>query len=141
MTPTETISISQAAELLAHSGYDVSEAASGVLRVRDIHSNVSFQAALSGNVLYMTVNLMTIPAADLTPALMRKMLDGQNGISTSAFRLYESGGKVAVTLNNFCKLLDMGTEDRDDILSLAGYLMVDVIAARDLLQPASAARK
>jgi hypothetical protein len=142
MTPTETISISQAAELLAHSGYDVSEAASGVLRVRDVHSNVSFQAALAGNVLYMTVNLMTVPAADLTPALMRKMLDGQNGISTSAFRLYDSGdGKVAVTLNNFCKLLDMGPEDRDDILSLAGYLMVDVIAARDLLQPAAAARK
>ena len=142
MTPTETISISQVAELLAHSGYDIAEAASGVLRVRDVHSSVSFQAALEGNVLYMTVNLMTIPSADLTAALMRKMLDGRNGISTSGFRLYDSGdGKVAVTLNNFCKLLDMGPEDRDDILSLAGYLMVDVIAARDLLQPAAAARK
>jgi|SRR5579871_1962064 len=142
MTTTETISISQVAELLAHNGYDIAEGASGVLRVRDVHSNVSFQAALEGNVLYMTVNLMTVPGTDITPALMRKMLDGQNGISTSGFRLYDAGeGKVAVTLNNFCKLLEMGPEDSDDILSLAGYLMVDVIAARDLLQPAAAARK
>jgi hypothetical protein len=33
----------------------------------------------------------------------------------------------------------MGPEDEDDILSIAGYLMADVIAARDLFQPAAAA--
>jgi hypothetical protein len=33
----------------------------------------------------------------------------------------------------------MGPEDEDDILSLAGYLMADVVEARDLLQPAAAA--
>lgn len=139
MTPTETIHISQIAELLAHSGYDVAEAAPSVLKVRDLHSSVSFQAALEGNVLYMTVHLMTVSEADLTPELLRKMLSGHNGISTSAFRLYEAGaGKTAVTLNNFCKLQDMGPEDHDDIISLAGYLLADVVAARDLLQPAAA---
>jgi len=33
----------------------------------------------------------------------------------------------------------MSPEDQDDILSLASYLMADVIEARDLLQPAMAA--
>jgi len=139
MTLSETISISQVAELLAHNGYDFSEQSPGVLRVRELHSGVSLQAALQGNVLYFTVHLMTLPAGEVTADLMRKMLSGNNGISTSAFRLYDAdGGRVVITLNNFCTLQDMGPEDHDDILSLAAYLMADVIAARDLLQPAVA---
>ncbi len=137
---TETVSLSQVAEILAHGGYDVSEAQPGVLRVREIQSGVSFQAALEGNVLYMTVTLTTVSRERITPALMELMLSGQNGISTSSFRLFPSGEKTAITLSNFCKLQDMGPEDRDDILSLAGYLLADVIEARDLLQPAVAAR-
>jgi hypothetical protein len=70
------------------------------------------------------------------------MLSAHNGISTSAFQLYDTAeGKVAVTLNNFCTLQNMGEEDQDDILSLAGYLMADVVEARDLLQPAAAATR
>jgi hypothetical protein len=38
-----------------------------------------------------------------------------------------------VTLNNFCKLQDMGPEDADDILSCAHFLLVDVMSARRLL--------
>jgi hypothetical protein len=140
MTPTETISISQIAELVAHNGYDFTEQAPGVLRIRELHSGVSFQAALEGNILYLTVHLMTLPAVEVTIGLMRKMLSGNNGISTSAFRLYEADdGKMLITLNNFCTLQDMGPEDRDDILSLAGYLIADVIEARELLQPAAKA--
>ena len=141
MTSSDTISLSQVAELLARKGYDIGELASGVLRVRDVQSGVSFQAALEGNVLYMTVTLTTIPAGEISAETMRRMLSGRNGISTSSFRLYDAAeGKTAVTLNNFCKLQDMGPEDHDDILSLAGYLLADVIAARNLLQPAEAAR-
>jgi hypothetical protein len=137
---TLTISISQVAELLARNGYDVVESAPGILRVRDIHSGVSFQAALEGNVLYMTVNLTSVPGSSLTKDLLRRMLAGDNGISTSSFRLYDGAdGKTAITLNNFCTLQDMGAEDQDDILSLAGYLLADVIEARDLLDPAPAA--
>lgn len=138
---SDNISISHVAELLAHNGFDVAEHSPGVLRVRDVHSGMSFQAALEGDVLFLSVHLVTVSDADITPEVMRKMLSGHNGIPTSAFRLYEAGrGKTAVTLNNFCKLQDMGPEDHDDILSLAGYLLADVVAARDLLQPAAAAR-
>jgi hypothetical protein len=142
MIRSENISISQIAELLAHNGYDVSEKDGGVLRVRDLETGVSFRAALEGNVLFMTVNLTTVAAGDITPDLMRKMLAADNGISTSSFQLYEAGdGKTAITLNNFCTLQNMGTEDQDDILSLAGYLMADVVEARELLQPAAAAKR
>jgi hypothetical protein len=140
MTPSQTISISQVAELLAHKGYDFDQPTPGVLRVRDIHSGVSFQAALQGNVLYFTVHLMTMPASEVTAGVMRKMLAGENGISTSSFRLYDApNSQVLITLNNFCTLQDMGPEDHDDILSCAGYLMADVVAARDLLAPAAVA--
>ncbi len=136
----EHLSIAQVAELLAHNGYEVSETGPGVLRVRDLESGVTFRAVLEGNVLFMSVTLMTVPASDITPDLMRKMLSGNNGISTSAFQLYDAAdGKTAVTLNNFCTLQNMGPEDEDDILSLASYLMADVVEARDLLQPAAAA--
>jgi hypothetical protein len=62
------------------------------------------------------------------------MLASDNGISTSHFQIYEiENGNVAITLNNFCKLQDLGPEDEDDILSCAHFLFVDVLRARDLL--------
>jgi ABC-type taurine transport system substrate-binding protein len=55
-------------------------------------------------------------------------------VSTSHFQLYEAGGdQVAVSLNNFCKLQDMGPEDEDDILSCVHFLLADVMSARRLL--------
>jgi hypothetical protein len=62
------------------------------------------------------------------------MLAADNGISTSYFQLYDAGkGTTAVTLNNFCKLFDMGPEDEDDILACVHFLLVDVLSARRLL--------
>jgi hypothetical protein len=140
MTPTSgTIHVSQVADVLTHHGYDLGEQKQGLLQVREIQSGVTFQAALEGNVLYFTVPLMTLPSNQITPDLMRKMLSGTNGISTSSFRLYDAeGGKTLISLSNFCTLQDMESEDQNDILSLASYLMADVIEARDLLQPAAA---
>lgn len=140
MIRSDNIPISQVSELLAHNGYEVTETHEGVIRVRELETGVAFQAALQGNVLFMTVNLTSVPESDLTPAVLRKMLAADNGISTSAFQLYPTGdGKTAITLNNFCTLQNMGAEDQDDILSLAGYLIADVVEARDLLAPVAAA--
>jgi hypothetical protein len=141
MNRSDNISLSQIEELLANNGYEVIETGSGVIRVRDLETGVSFQAALEGNVLYMTVTLITVAKSDITAEVMTKMLDAGNGISTSSFQLYDADdGQTAITLNNFCTLQNMGAEDQDDVLSLAGYLMADVVAARDLLQPAAAAQ-
>jgi hypothetical protein len=71
----------------------------------------------------------------VTPEIMAAMLAADNGISTSSFQLYDAGeGKVAITLNNFCKLQDMGIEDDDDILSCVHFLLVDVMTARRVLK-------
>jgi hypothetical protein len=136
MNVTETPTLSQIEVLLAQHGYEVKEDGEGVLQVRDLETGVSFQAALEGSVLYMTLKLIDLNRAAITPEMMRRMLEADNGISTSSFKLYQDGdGKTAITLNNFCTLQNMGKEDEDDILSLAGYLMADLLQARELLGP------
>jgi hypothetical protein len=133
--------IAQIQELLAEKGYEVSEQGNGLLRARDLETSITLQAALEGNVLYMSVTLTTVPTSGVTPDLMRRMLSASNGISTSSFRLVENDGKIAITLNNFCTLQNMGPEDQDDVLSLAGYLMADLLEARELLEPAPPASR
>lgn len=136
MTSTETPTLSQIEVLLAQNGYEVVEGKADVLQVRDLETGVSFQAALEGNVLYMTLKLVDVQRAAITSEMMRRMLEADNGISTSSFKLYHDGdGKTAITLNNFCTLQNMGPEDEDDVLSLAGYLMADLMEARELLGP------
>jgi hypothetical protein len=135
MTSSEIPVISHVEQLLAGRGYEVSEIGSDVLRVRDVDTGIAFQAALQGNVLYMSVVLKSVPEDEITPELMRRMLAADNGISTSAFQLYQAGeGRTSITLNNFCTLQNMGAEDQDDVLSLASYLMADLMEARDLLE-------
>ena len=74
------------------------------------------------------------PRASITADVMGKMLAADNGISTSHFQLHDAaGGRIAVTLNNFVKLQDMGPGDEDDVLSAVHFLLVDVMSARRLL--------
>jgi hypothetical protein len=127
--------IPQVKELLAENGYEIAELENGLLRARDLDTGVSLQVALEGHVLYMSVTLTSVPERAITPDLMRKMLGAGNGISTSAFKLIEKDGKVVITLSSFCTLQNMGPEDQDDVLSLAGYLMADLLEARNLLEP------
>jgi hypothetical protein len=113
----------------------VTDLGADVLRVRELTTGVSFQVALEANVLYLTVALTSVPESSITPEIMRLMLSAENGITTSSFQLYSATeGKVAVTLNNFCTLQNMGPEDHDDILSCAGYLLADLVEARSMLE-------
>src|SRR5579871_5815973 len=113
MTATiESIHADQIKALLAEKGYEVTESAPGVLRVQELQSGVAVQAVLEGDVLYLSLTCTVAPESSLTPSIMRSMLDGHNGISTSYFQLYDAGnGQTAITLNNFCKLEDLGPED------------------------------
>jgi hypothetical protein len=120
--------------LLAEKGYEIAPAGEHALRVRETTSGVAVQAVLQGDILYLSLTCTTVPGAAITAEVMRKMLASDNGISTSYFQLYDTGaGKVAVTLNNFCKLQDMGADDEDDILSCVHFLLVDVLEARHLI--------
>jgi hypothetical protein len=134
MPQTATSRIGQIHALLASKRYSVTEPGDDVLRIEDVDSKISLRAVLQGDILFLSLVCLVAPKSAITPQIMHKMLDAGNGISTSYFQLYETGGgKVAVTLNNFCKLQDMGPDDEDDILSCVTFLLADVVHAKDLL--------
>lgn len=134
MTATTTPELGQIHALLAEKGYAVSETAADSLSIREVESGVTIRAVLQGGILFFSLTCTVVPAPAITPDVMRRMLAADNGISTSHFQLYETGGgTVAVTLNNFCVLQDMGPEDEDDVLSCVHFLLVDVLMARRVL--------
>ena len=131
---TPTLHLDRIRSLLSEKGYEVSETAANILTVREVNSGVAIQVVLESDILFFSLNCVTVPSASITADLMRKMLAADNGISTSNFQLYEAGdGSISITLNNFCKLQDMGAEDEDDILSCVHFLLADVIEARRLI--------
>jgi hypothetical protein len=139
MTPTTSPNLGTIHALLAERGYEVAEPAPDTMTIRELDSGVSLQAVLEGDILFLTLPCVTVARAAVTPEIMATMLASDNGISTSSFQLYGAGeGKVTITLNNFCKLQDMGPEDQDDILSCVHFLLVDVMTARRLLTGLSA---
>jgi hypothetical protein len=121
--------------LLAERGYEVAETSPDSLTIREVDSGLTVHAGLQGEVLFFSLPCITVARSAITPDMMHKMLDAGNGISTSFFQLYGDGpGNVTITLNNFCKLQDLGADDSDDILSCVHFLLVDVMSARGLLK-------
>jgi hypothetical protein len=134
MAQTAGTTLEQIHSLLAAKRYSVTEAAEGILRIQEVDSGIAMQAVLESDILFLSLVCMSVPASKITAAVMRKMLAADNGISTSHFQLYDTGdGNVAVTLNNFCKLQEMGPDDEDDILSCVSFLLADVVHAKDLI--------
>ena len=134
MTTTTTPQLGQIHALLAENGYEVTEPGPETLRIREVDSGVTLKAVLQGDILFFSLTCTVVPHSANTPDITARMLAADNGISTSHFQLYDAGsGNVAVTLNNFCKLQDMGSDDEDDILSCVHFLLVDVLTARRLV--------
>ncbi len=126
--------IGQIHALLANKRYSVTELSDSVLRVEEMESKISLRAVLEGDILFLSLVCLLTSPASLTSAVLRKMLAADNGISTSHFQLVDTGdGNIAVTLNNFCKLQDLGPDDEDDILSCVSFLLADVLHAKELL--------
>jgi hypothetical protein len=134
MTATTSPQLGHIHALLAERGYEVSEPSPDSLTIREIESGVSVHAVLQGEILFLSLTCVVVPSESLTREMLASMLAADNGISTSHFALYDAAdGKVAITLNNFCKLQDLGADDEDDILSCVHFLLVDVMTARRVL--------
>ncbi|MBV8810374.1 MAG: hypothetical protein JO033_17025 [Acidobacteriaceae bacterium] len=134
MSDTTSSPVAVIHDLLARKRYSVTESGEGVLRIQDLESGISLRAVLEGEILFLSLVCMVVPRSKLTPNLLYKMLAAANGISTSHFQLYEAGNdQVAVTLNNFCKLQELGPDDEDDILSCVSFLLADVVHAKELI--------
>jgi len=133
MIPAATFDLAEIHHLLAENRYDVT-GGEHALTIREMDSGIAVHAVLQGNIMFFSLNCLTTAEKNITPDIMRIMLAGDNGISTSHFQIYPSGeGEVAVTLNNFCTLQDLGEADQDDILSCVHYLLVDVLHAQEIL--------
>jgi hypothetical protein len=134
MTATTGPQLGHIHALLAERGYEVAEPAPDTLSIKELESGVTVRAVLQGDILFLSLVCTVVPRTAITPDVMTRMLDAGNGISTSYFQVYGAGaGKAAVTLNNFCKLQDLGADDEDDILSCVHFLLVDVMTARGVL--------
>ena len=119
--------------ILAEAGYEV-DGNDQLLRVVDPDSKVEVRAVLEGEVLFLTIVCMSIERHAVSREIMERMLSATNGISTSFFQIYpNTNGLVTITLNNFCKLQELGADDEDDILSCINFLLADLVQARDLL--------
>lgn len=126
--------LAQIHELLAARRYSVTETSKSGLRIQEVDTGLTLHAELEGEILFFSLVCATVPSDRITPPLMRKMLDVRNGISTSHFQLDDAGnGSIIITLNNFCKLQELGPDDEDDILSCVTFILADVLHARDLL--------
>lgn len=120
--------------ILIDHGFEVGRASDVVLAIREPGSGVTVRAALDGEVLFFTVPCITVPDNALREELLRRMLASNNGIATSNFQLYPgASGNTLVTLNNFCKLQSLGSDDIDDMLSCLDFLLADILQARELL--------
>lgn len=129
------IGIDEVRSLLVEAGYEIIKSDEGSLQIRDLESGIAMTSVLEDNVLFNTVSCKVVAESEISSEMMKTMLMSDNGISTSAFKLYPlDGGKAAVTLNNFCKLQAMGEDDKDDILSCLNFLIVDTVVARGLLE-------
>ncbi len=134
MPNTTSSHLAQIHDLLARKRYSVSESDGSVLKIQDLESGISLRAVLEGDILFLSLVCMVVPRSKITAELMYKMLAADNGISTSHFQLYDAGsGQIAVTLNNFCKLQELGPDDEDDILSCVSFLLADVVHAQSLI--------
>jgi hypothetical protein len=134
MTTQTSLSLEQIHALLARRQYAVQELSDSMLSIQEVESGISLRAVLEGEILFLSLVCMVVPEAAITAGIMRKMLGGNSGISTSYFQLYDAEkDQIAITLNNFCKLQDLGPEDEDDILSCVNFLLADVVLAKSLI--------
>ena len=126
--------LAQIHALLASKRYAVSESGESGLRIQEVDSGITMQAVLQGEILFFSLACATVPSEKITSTVMVKMLDANNGISTSHFQISAADdGTTTVSLNNFCKLQDMGPDDEDDILSCVSFLLADVMQASNML--------
>ena len=87
MPQTAISRLGQIHALLANKRYSVTDLNDSVLKIQELESGITLRAVLEGDILFLSLVCMTVPAAQLTAPVMRKMLAADNGISTSHFQL------------------------------------------------------
>src|SRR4051794_8314106 len=97
MTTQTSLSLEQIHALLARRQYAVREISDSMLSIQEVESGISLRAVLEGEILFLSLVCMVVPESAMAAPVMRKMLDGNSGISTSYFQLYDAAnGQIAI---------------------------------------------
>jgi hypothetical protein len=74
MPQTAISHLGQVHALLASKRYSVTDLNDSVLRIEELESGISLRAVLEGDILFLSLVCMSVPAAKITAAVMHKML-------------------------------------------------------------------
>ncbi len=114
-------------------GYELVDDTGGVFAIRG-SSGIKILCAVEHEILDITVPLISVPESKLTRELALKMLWSDNGLATSHLELVRGkSGNVRIILMNYCKLSQLGEDDRDDIETALEFIELDTVRARELL--------
>lgn len=114
-------------------GYELVEEKGSVFAIRG-SSGIKILCAVEDEILNVTCPLLSVPESKITRELALAMLWNDNGLATSHVELMRGkGGQVRIVLMNYCKLSELGDDDRDDIETALEFIELDAVRARELL--------
>lgn len=115
-------------------GYELEDESGSVFAVRG-SSGIKILCAVEREILDITVPLVSVPEAKITRELAMAMLWSDNGLTTSHLELVRGKGtnNVRIILMNYCKLQELGDDDRDDIETALEFIELDTVRARKVL--------
>jgi hypothetical protein len=106
-------------------GYEILKDADDVFTIAG-SSGIRIICAVEESILNVTVPLITVPVSKITHDIAMNMLWSENGLSTSHLELVRQGDNANVILMNYCKLQELGDDDRDDIETAIEFIELDV---------------
>lgn len=114
-------------------GYELVDDKGSVFSIRG-SSGIKIICGVEEEILEITVPLVSVSESKLTREVALAMLWQDNGLSTSHIELVRcKGDQVRVVLMNYCKLSELGADDRDDIETALEFIELDTVRARSLL--------
>jgi len=113
-------------------GYEIVKDGDGLFTIQG-SSGMRMLCAVEESILNVTLPLVTVTKDKITPDVMWDMLRSDNGLATSHVEIIDrGGGKHNVALMNYCKLQELGDDDRDDIETAIEFIELDALKARKL---------
>jgi len=129
---TTEVSAEGVKNIIKELGYEVIKDAGDVFTISG-SSGIRIICAVEECILNVTVPLITVPIKKITHEIAMNMLWSENGLATSHLELVRNMDKANVVLMNYCKLQELGADDRDDIETAIEFIELDVIKASEIL--------
>lgn len=129
---TTEVSAEGVKNIIKELGYEVLKDGGDVFTISG-SGGIRIICAVEESILNVTVPLISVPVSKITHAIAMNMLWSDNGLATSHIELVRNGANANIVLMNYCKLQELGADDRDDIATAIEFIELDVIKARQIL--------